>query len=173
MSQQVNEVNVNAKTGLPFGVINGSSLHPEVQNNLYDAVSTKVAAQNLADAKVQAVREITSALETFGHLNQHVKDQIAELVEAAGENTTEDFSGEEPSAEVKLHGTTVHVTHLGGVMLVFSVDGPVVNGFQKCSPCIPNAVDLDVGFITHGFTTGPMTCRGFPADWFPNPEEDL
>jgi hypothetical protein len=165
-----NQPNTNAKTGLPWGVIAGRNLHPEVQSELHLLAASLSSTQVLADWKVKAVKEMTTALEVFGRVTQEQKDQIAEIVEAAGDNSTEQFTDPEPSASVVYQGYRAYVTYLGGAMLVFSEDGPVVGGRQLCSPCVPNAVDLDAGFDAAG-TPGSIDCHGFPADWYPDNEE--
>lgn len=156
--------NTNPRTGLPFGVINGNSLHPEVLDALYMAASAQVYDCAYRERKNDLRREVE---DTFPNLCgvDWAEDQLNDLMDAQLESEAEcgAFGRDEPSAEVTYEGVTVHYGYLGGAPIVFSYDGPVTHVRSYYSPCCPGAVDLDSG-------PGDIACHGVPESWLDKEE---
>ena len=154
--------NTNPKTGLPFGVINGSSLDPGLLDHLYTRACAKVYDMLIVSRRAQLRRQIVETLdELFPDCAtieecSWFEDLIAEHLEVEAERG--DFGHDEPSAEFTYEGVTVHYSYLGGAPIVFSYDGPVTHVAAYCSPCVPGAADLNSG-------PGDIACHGVPEDW--------
>jgi hypothetical protein len=72
--------------------------------------------------------------------------------------------GDEPDGQpFEYEGVTVSVTTLGGAPLVFIMESPVIVKARPCSPCVPNAGDLDNLDPDYG-----IECYGLPEDWLSN-----
>ncbi len=135
--------NTNTKTGLPFGVISGNSLDPDILNDIIFSADIVVYERELDEFKVNLAETISPNSEEY---------------ELAVERFNDQFSCEEPSADICIQDITLHLTWLGGAPLVFSFDGPTQKVAAYCSPCVPGAADLDSG-------AGDIECHGIPADW--------
>lgn len=159
--------NINPETNLPYGVVSGNKLHPEVQDALYqkalDVVCKALRDERIAQWKKKIV-EALGDLDGAASIEEDTQgvQEIAEYL--TDEDYDSDYLPEEPCAEVEHDGIRVQVSYLGGAMLVTSLNGEVVSGESQCSPCVPNAINLDAGQWPPGDSN--FDCHGFPIDWF-------
>jgi hypothetical protein len=155
--------NFNEKTQLPYGVIAGASLHPDVQADLWDAAH--------GDELDHFEGQLRSLCERYGYSEEQT-DEIVEqwIASEYGVISTDDFDfdhgpSEEPCAQIVYEGVTLVISHLGGAMIVTSIDGPVCSVASMCSPCVPGAADLDSGY-------GSIRCHGVPFEWLSEDEPE-
>lgn len=64
---------------------------------------------------------------------------------------------DEPETDGVFEGVTYATCWLGGALNFFILDSPYRHAGQKCSPCIPNACDLD--------NSGTYMGYGVPDSW--------
>lgn len=164
--------NFNPKTGIRYGVISANSLDTNVLDELFygeTAVDvTYMAAYN--EAKTDAAARFDAGLEDAeiaanetDHLmcDEDREDFIFEwlldnfgtsdkeqYVEYALEEFSDIYSGDESLITGTYEGVSYQITWLGGAPLVWVLEGPVGWVNQLCSPCVPDAGDLNGGFYT-------------------------
>lgn len=160
--------NTNPSTGIRYGVISGNSLNPDVLHELMygpnavdmqyeqayaeakagahsrydDAVEeAEIAASEVDPNMGGADREvfIEKWLDEAGYPEDYVERELQEFADRY-ESDSFHYEGE-------LDGVTYMVTTLGGAPLVWAIEGPVGVAERLCSPCVPNAADLDSGFL--------------------------
>ena len=161
----MNSPNTNPATGLPFGVISGNSLHPEVLDALYMLASAKVYDAMIEERRAELSTRLTDAIHEIltdvAIGGRDISDMVEAQLEAEAEGGA--FGRDEPSAEVTYEGITLNYSYLGGAPIVFSYDGPVTHVRSYCSPCCPGAADLDSG-------PGDIACHGVPESWLDKEE---
>ena len=139
----MNNVNVNVNTGIPFGVISANSLHPDtVDVLLYGSQAVDVTMQEFE-------RELREQLTAEGMDEDTLEERVEEELEF--------FHPEEPVIAGTRDGVEYSTSWLGGALHFFIFDSPTVSYCQPCSPCVPNAGDLD--------SAGDYVCYGVPEDW--------
>lgn len=148
--------NTNEKTGLPYGVISGQNLDSDVAMELWSRAERVCADAAYQECLDKWKRIAESHIEAGGDPDDYDQDWI----ELHTDEDMEDWTCDEPCAQIKYDGVNVVVSYLGGAMLVTSIDGPI-SGFRSwCSPCVPGAVAMDSG-------CGSLEAHGVPADWLP------
>jgi hypothetical protein len=140
--------NINEKTGIRYGVASQYAIDPEVLDTLWTTALDK-ACERL-------YRERIAELQQEG-LSQEEAEEQAEL------ESDSLFCYVEPDGQpFEYEGATVAVTTLGGAPLVYIIESPVIVKARPCSPCVPNAGDLDNLDPEYG-----IECYGLPDDWKP------
>lgn len=66
---------------------------------------------------------------------------------------------DEPTIEGTYDGVKYQISWLGGSPLLFVFESPVISRARPCSPCVPNAGDLD------NLSDAGVECYGVPDDW--------
>lgn len=158
--------NIHPTTGIRYGVISGDSLHPEVLDDMYllasDSVSDALEAERrseLTKALITAVKELLPHVPVDA---TDVADLVDQQIDWEAENIPTHYF--EPDAEIEYEGYKLRYCYLGGAPIVFVLEGPtVVYANALCSPCVPNAADLDSGFSDEG--GDGYLCYGVPEDW--------
>ena len=82
------------------------------------------------------------------------------------EDYPEDSDIEEPVYLAEIDGVTVETFYLGGAPMLMVLDSPFIRkDTPACSPCLPNAGDLDssVDAVSSG---GTVDCYDVPKDWY-------
>lgn len=177
-------VNTNLETGIRFGYISAHSLDPDLLNELTiyngtdlsyeEAVSelrleVESAAENLEEECRIAIierggctdreyedlleKEIEAAYERLGYSGRE------DYIETRIERESEFIEIDEPIYEGEYEGVKYRTSWLGGAQNVWIFESPVIVKCDLCSPCVPNAGNLDCpnpdGYDTYGV----------PADW--------
>ncbi len=140
--------NFNSETGLPYGVVQGNNLQPDLLDELYFkalAIEEERLIEEEAEAMIAAGKTFDSAWQ---------------------DEFLEGCTIDEPSASFEYEGIHLQYSWLGGAPIVFSFNGPVQNVASYCSPCVPGAADLDSG-------EGEIECHGFPPNWYSNAEQEV
>lgn len=180
--------NYNPETGVRYGVITLNSLDPDVVQDLWlrgtdltwqDAMDElRREVESEADeieeqARIKAMEfGITNDREYEDFIEREVEarynargyDNREEYVEDQIEHRKDGLYVEEPTIEGELDGVKYRISHLGGAPLLWVFEGPVGRCRGLCSPCVPNAGDLDSGFTIDEVGDG-YECYVVPQDW--------
>jgi hypothetical protein len=155
----------NPVTGIRYGVIACASLDPDLVQELFyghQAVDLSYKAA-YDEAKKQAEREADQVEEEVS-MDHPGCDDLGPWIEAVWERKgyqdrddfisceLEKFSDmceiDEPTIEGEYEGVKYQIGWLGGAPLLWVIEGPIGWAARLCSPCVPNAADLDGGFAT-------------------------
>lgn len=178
--------NYNLQTGIRFGVISGNSLDSDTLNDLfYGSGAVNLSEQDaLAEVRAQFEREaddlegdieieaseVDPNMSEFDRLG-FVEGRLAAAYEVKGYADREDFIKcglvreteylciEEPVIEGIYKGVTYRISWLGGAIIVFIFESPVISKARLCSPCVPGAGNLD------NLDEDGEECYGVPRDW--------
>ena len=132
-------VNINPETGIRYGVASLSKLADWVWDEFfYDGRSLT------RDAIEQDYRD-----ENGLSGDADLPDDFWDCIEV-----------EEEEFELEKDGMKLGLSYLGGAALVWVFESPHTTECRECSPCVPNAGDLDSP-DEHGFTAYTL-----PKDWF-------
>ena len=82
----------------------------------------------------------------------------AALKEFDGDFDDFEYEGDEDSYELEIEGLKLGLSTLGGAYNVWVFESPKVANHALCSPCCPNAGNIDV--------PGDFECYTLPDDWF-------
>jgi len=172
--------NVNPDTGIRYGVISMNSIDPDVGTDLwYGLDATVVSYQGfIEEVTAEANAQYDGLLEDA--MNDLLEDEtpeqwmerqgyderdayVAEYVESASDN----YYCDEPDIVGVYEDVEYQITWLGGAPLLWILKGPIGFADQLCSPCVPNAADLDGGFILEGEPGEDerYMCYVCPKDW--------
>lgn len=194
-------INTSPDTGIRFGVIACNSLNQDlVQDLFYGSQATDLSYKAAYDeAKAQAEHDYEcmledakiAAAETDYHMldsdleswvwdyfdQQNRSYDREEFVDQELERFSDICQIEEPTIKGVLDGVSYEIGWLGGAPLLWVLDGPEGNARQLCSPCVPNAANLDGGFVLDceipvgpdGYPTedhdNGFPCYCVPRDW--------
>ena len=177
--------NTNTQTGIRFGVIAIQSLDPDVVDELWYGtgatdLSYKAAleefkaeierdADNIEDEVRIGIAETDPSLVGDERWEERrIEDEYLRL----GYDDREDYVENRLEAEswrIQIEEPTIHghyqgvdyiIDWLGGAPLLWVTKSSHMTYRSPCSPCVPNAIDLDSEFDPHG-TLG----YNVPADW--------
>jgi hypothetical protein len=194
-------VNVNPETGIRYGVIAFDSLAEWCYEELwYGAGATNVSEEEAAEeGRMEARQKWEShleeaeiaATEVDPHMSeddraQYINDWFYRMgiesdMELFIEREMDHFFDccqiDEPVIEGECDGVKYHISWLGGAPLLWVNEGPVGVANRLCSPCVPNAADLDGGFVLESEATAEASdevleayehgypCYCVPRDW--------
>lgn len=193
--------NTNPETGVRFGVIAISSLDPDVAELLMygpDAVDETYEAaykeeEASANAEVEALLAeagiaatetdaLMSDYDREGFIERWLEKEYADLgvidsddiVAQRLEAFSDMFQCDEPDIRGTYDDIEYRVGWLGGAPLLWVLKGPHGMARSLCSPCIPNAADLDSGFCRETEVSGLQDegyfCYVVPSNWLPAQE---
>lgn len=161
--------NTNPTTGIRYGVISFNSLQPWCNDDLFNGPTARDLSYEdaLLQLKAEAGVEYDKVMERCDKLHgdkmaADVLDLLAQaFFEAEGleydhdafveryiEEARENIQIDEPIIEGEYDGVKYRISWLGGAPLLWVLEGPIGYVNRLCSPCVPNAADLDSGFIT-------------------------
>jgi hypothetical protein len=176
--------NINPETGIRYGYISAQSIHPDVLYDLIYAIGTdltyeaaKAEAQAIAERQADDIEEeVRIAIAEAGGFTdreyEHVLEDWTSLayerlgfdcredyVENSVECAMDDVYIEEPIIEFEYKGVKGRTSWLGGALNLWIFESPILGMYRVCSPCVPNAGNLDQpsewGVLTYDV----------PADW--------
>lgn len=187
--------NTNPVTGIRYGVIAFDNIDPDLGQDLwythgkdlsYEAAVKELQAElereadaiedqvhiGIAEADPSLVgdedyeaRKIEEAYESKGY------DDREDFIEREMEKRSEQIQIDEPVIEGEFEGVRYGIDWLGGAPLLWIFEGPVGRCRALCSPCVPNAGDLDSGFVVYlepgaeEWGDGGYECYCVPPDW--------
>ena len=144
--------NVNPETGIRYGIVSAASLDPEIVNQIQCEgrdVHWEDAKRDLEDA----IRSACGGLMTK-------RDVDAVVDEAIDRMNGDQWVDDEPIHEFVIDGVMGQTTWLGGALLVWVFKSNHSRLSRLCSPCVPNAGDLDSVEDSEGYV-----CYDVPPDW--------
>ena len=165
--------NIHPKTSIPYGVVDARDLP-----YLYDEILQNGTDHNYEGAKAELVERL-KACETVDEVNAvvddvhysevyHVDDMDFDVDELAG-NLMETWENDEHNVSYQDGEYKYQLLTLGGAPLIYVCESPFVATCRPCSPCCPNAGDLnnitdkDGGNVAYCFN---------PEDYKPDAEGD-
>ena len=161
--------NVHPETGVPYGVISGNSVP-----NLVEEITTQgedlsflAYKQELQDKLKSA---IANALEDYCRDSEDMADHLDydDMLESLMDAGLNDCTCDEPeySYEEKTeHGKIKYqLGWLGGAILIWVTESPWIVPCAQCSPCVPNAGDLN-NPRKNGIMAYCVKPEDLPEDW--------
>ena len=152
--------NINSETGIHYGAISGHSLDPDVLNTIQDKVFD---LEYDAAYKDHLKRLLWSAsliiLDDSLTVQQLIDKCEANDIDPDIDHFADHFYCEEPSGTVNHEGLIVTFSWLGGAPLIIVNKSPFVTFARQCSPCVPNAGDLD------NLDPDGVECYNVPENW--------
>lgn len=163
--------NVNPETGIRYGVISMNSLDPDLADDLWFGPDATNVSYDYAYAEAKAEEEgkyeahleeaEIAANETDPNMSEEDFETFIEnwfeerdieyckelFVDRALDQFSDCCQIDEPTIEGIYDGVEYQITWLGGAPLLWVLKGPEGNARQLCSPCVPNAANLDDGFV--------------------------
>lgn len=140
--------NIDPETGIRYGVINANSLHGDVLDQMTQEgidVGMDNAREDLISGLKLAVRDYTRYSAVLEGLLNEIADHAFEDCEGYGPF---DFT---------IDGVTGSYSNDSNIVMIFK--SPVKVMARQCSPCYPNAGDLD------SLEDGNVETYGVPTDW--------
>lgn len=140
--------NIHSKTGIPFGVVDARDLP-----YLYDEILANGTDHNYEGAKKELVERL-KACKTVAEVNAvvddvhysevyHVEDMEFDVEELAGNLLSDTYESDEHNVSYQSGEYKYQLLTLGGAPLIYVVESPFVATCRPCSPCCPNAGDLN------------------------------
>lgn len=203
--------NVNPETGVRFGYIATNLLNPDLVHELLYVHGTDQTYKAAYDeAKAGYIKEFNDAMEEAetaatetdhgmceadreSFISKHMKDNHDidnEEYDAEGwaefklEQFSDTYSADEPITTGEHEGVTYQTSWMGGALNLWIFKGP--EGFCRnlCSICVPNAANLDQGFLLDeeagtedephpDIDDYPYPCYVVPRDWLAESDTQL
>lgn len=161
--------NTNEQTGIPYGVISGNNV-PELFDDICtfgDDLTFENWKLEIRDRILGAVRDV---VDDYCHspeqiVDESTADDIVETLLDSGLNDSYECDESRYSYKYNSpHGKVRIVTsYLGGAPLIYVIESPYVAECRMCSPCVPNAGDLD-NLTADGSYTYCLPPEDMPAE---------
>ena len=174
--------NYNPETGIRYGTIYLNHLDDDVANDLW--MNGKNVSEENAYAELKSeIERDANAIEEEVHIaiaesdhallssERFVDNEIEaaylrlgyddrdDYIDTRLERESENIQIDEPIIEGTCEGVTYMISHLGGAPLLWAFESPIISKARLCSPCVPNAGDLD------SLDDDGYECYGIPDDW--------
>jgi hypothetical protein len=146
--------NTNHETGVAYGVVSLNSIDPELAGDLMyrhgiDADYESALADHMSNAHV-AWHDGGGDFDDFDE-------------DGARQAFADSYESYEPSVDGVYEGVKYAIRFLGGAPLLYiAFSLHVIDDAPGCSPCVPNAGDLDSYYRG---ARGSTQCYTVPADW--------
>jgi hypothetical protein len=146
--------NTNTETGVAYGVVSLNSIDPELAGDLMyrhgiDADYESALADHMSNAHV-AWHDGGGDFDDFDE-------------DGARQAFADSYESYEPSVDGVYEGVKYAIRFLGGAPLLYiAFSLHVIDDAPGCSPCVPNAGDLDSYYRG---ARGSTQCYTVPADW--------
>ena len=158
--------NIHPVTGIPYGVIAANSLDPEI----FDMIMTNGENTTELDAEEEFRKQINHEIESGRLAADQFGEEMERRLRERSEHATEDCHRYVEYDDDNKLSLEVETTYLGGAILVYVLQSPYLCAAPLCSPCCPNAGDLDNRYEDG---VGGVTCYDVPPDWRRNDEAAL
>lgn len=149
--------NINPDTGIAYGYISANSLHPDIVQELQDNgkdvyyedalddyqqdLSINPALQDEACEDAGTKRGDLDEDELRAQALAHIRDRWEGS--KWEQHFNDNYQPDEPVHEGEKDGVKYRTSWLGGALNVWIFESPFTGRFQECSPCVPNAANLD------------------------------
>lgn len=160
--------NINEETGIRYGVIDARDCM-----ELYDEICSSGDNLTYEQFKTDTIANLQSALESALDIRSSKSSKLKDISENLFDtlNDEEFFFYEEDCDSYRYtdsSGNTFLLQYLGGAPLIWCIKtNAVVYVNRLCSPCIPNAGDLNSGLCD---ADSGYQCYGIPEDCFTKDE---
>lgn len=150
--------NINEKTGIRYGTIYLHHLDPDTASWLWDDGEDTSYAAALEELEEEIRTAVLQEIED-GDLDIDATDvcDIEREVERRLERESDGIQIDEPTIEGTCEGVTYAISWLGGAPLLWVFHSPIIGKHGLCSPCVPNAGDLE--------SEGEYECYDVPEEW--------
>lgn len=128
-------MNVNPDTGVRYGVISSNSINQELLSD--------ICMGGVDEHWMQHVDEITKQVRRSVEDGDITEDDYDDELELMLEKAGDAWSDDEPVYTFTKDGVNGRTTWLGGALLLWVFESPHIGQFKLCSPCVPNACDLN------------------------------
>jgi len=170
--------------GVRYGTIYLNSLDPDVADELFYGPQATNLSEQLAyeelkseiELDAESIEEevrITAAERDYAMLSndRYMEYEVEAAYKRLGYNDRDDYIDtrlelesqdmqiEEPTISGTLDGVKYEISWLGGAPLLFVLESPVISKAKLCSPCVPNAGDLN------SLDDDSYECYGVPEEW--------
>lgn len=153
--------NINPETGIPYGTIYLSRLADWVFNEFFyngENLTYKAAWEEFLSEKESDFLN----LQEEGSEEAEGCDTFADWKDENINDWEEEFNNlymaEEEEYFLETDGMELLLTYLGGAGLVYVLKSPHTTQCGQCSPCVPNAGNLE--------SEGSTLAYALPRDWF-------
>ncbi len=175
--------NTNPETGVRYGCIYLNSLDGDLASDLWMNAENLSEAEAYAELKAEIERDaenieeevrIAAAERDYAMLSndRYMEDEVEAAYNRLGYDDRDDYIDtrleleseriqiEEPTLAGICEGVRYEISWLGGAPLLWVFESPVISKAKLCSPCCPNAGDLN------SLDDDGYECYGIPADWY-------
>ena len=175
--------NINQQTGVRYGCIYLNSIDGDLANDLWMNAENLSEAEAYAELKSEIERDTESiedevriavAERDYAMLSndRYMEDEVEAAYNRLGYDDRDDYIDtrlelesehiqiEEPTLAGICEGVRYEISHLGGAPILWVLESPIISKARLCSPCCPNAGDLD------SLDDDGYECYGIPADWY-------
>lgn len=175
--------NTNPETGVRYGCIYLNSLDGDLASDLWMNAENLSEAEAYAELKSEIERDTESiedevriavAERDYAMLSndRYMEDEVEAAYNRLGYDDRDDYIDtrlelesehiqiEEPTLAGICEGVRYEISHLGGAPILWVLESPIISKARLCSPCCPNAGDLD------SLDDDGYECYGIPADWY-------
>lgn len=139
--------NINPETGIRYGVISANSINGFVFQDIFDQVYNFFSELCYNEAIEELKIDNPEDAEDEEKLDEFEQDFF------------DNFQPEEIWGDFELDGIKGHLSCLGGAYIIFVTESPYTTKAKLCSPCVPNAGDLD------SLNENGYTCYDVPPEW--------
>lgn len=129
--------NRNPATGIAFGYIRADSIDSDLWDQITIYNGTNVTYKEALDEHLAQAKRLHEMLE------DRDRDDEAFDEEESRQAFDDEYMAEEEVYEGEHEGVKYRTSWLGGAPHLFVFESPVIGKFQQCSPCVPNAANLD------------------------------
>ena len=175
--------NINPKTNIRYSCVYLNSLDSDLASDLWMNAENLSEAEAYAELKSEIERDAESIEEEvriaiaerdYAMLSndRYMEDEVEAAYNRLGYNDREDYIDtrleleseriqiEEPTLAGTCEGVRYEISWLGGAPLLWVLESPIISKARLCSPCCPNAGDLN------SLDDDGYECYGIPADWY-------
>lgn len=149
--------NINPETGIRFGTIYLHHLDHDTAAGLWDYAENISEQQAYDDLRAEITTEIDQEVEEYASRGEEPPFDAEREIERRLDRASENIEIEEPYLEGECEGVKYGISHLGGAALLWVYESPIIGKHGLCSPCVPNAGDLE--------SEGDFECYDIPEDW--------
>ena len=144
--------NMNPETGIRYGTIYLSAIDSDTAYDLFYEGDNVSEDDAIGDLRV----EICIEADERGFDDDRDRE---DWEERQFEERVEGIQIEEPTIKGECDGVKYMISWLGGAPLLWVFESPFTGRFDLCSPCVPNACNLN--------SPNPGGYEGYtvPADW--------
>ena len=152
------KANVHTETGTHYGAISGHSLDPDVLNAIQDKVFDLEYQTTYKDHLKNLLQDVICNSDDLT-IQQLIDKCEAHDIDPDLDYFAEAFDCYEPSGTIEHDGLIITFDWLGGCPLIIVNESPFVASAVPCSPCVPNAGDLD------DLDPEGVECYNVPENW--------